>query len=420
MFLTQEGGLLGPFAWVFGKLLDLMYNFLADSNGVANLGICIILFTIVVKLLLLPMNIHTSKTSKINNMIQPEIKKIQKKYQGKTDQVSMMKQQEELQELYDKYGTSITGGCLPMLIQFPIIMSLYSVVQHVPAYVTKIKDVYTPIAEKILSLKGNGTAQYLTDYVKNNEIVTVTTDLTKLEEVGVNNVIDVISNMSSTDLTGLLTNLNIQDAYLANVDKINEIYSFALGINISEAPGYRLTWALIIPLVSVVCNFLSLKLSMAKGGTGDAKSDSMMKSMTITMPIFSALICITLPAGVGIYWAVGAFISVIIQIFTNIYFKHMDMDKFIEKQVAKAEKKKAKRGGKKSFVQRMMDTSEEAQKELEKREAMKKNAASSLKNYVPSESSKNTRDKNINKKYKEGSIGSKANIMMNYNNKEDK
>ena len=98
----------------------------------------------------------------------------------------------------------------------------------------------------------------------------------------------------------------------------------------------------------------------------------------------------------------------------------MDMDKFIEKQVAKAAKKKEKRGGKKSWVQRMMDTSEEAQRELEKREAMKKNAASSLKNYVPSESSKNTRDNNMNKKYKEGSIGSKANIMMNYNNKEDK
>lgn len=420
MFLTQEGGLLGPFAWVFGKLLDFMYNLLADGNGVANLGICIILFTIVVKVILLPMNIHTSKTSKINNMIQPEIKKIQKKYQGKTDQVSMMKQQEELQELYDKYGTSITGGCLPMLIQFPIIMSLYSVIQHVPAYVSKIKDVYTPIAEKILSLKGNNTAQFLTDYVKNNEITTVTTDLTKLEEVGVNNVIDVISNMSSTDLTDLLTNLKIQDVYMSNVDKINEIYSFALGINISEAPGYRLTWALLIPITSAAFNFLSMKLSMAKGGTGDAKSDSMMKSMMITMPVFSALICITLPAGVGIYWAMGAFISVILQIFTNIYFKHMDMDKFIAKQVAKAAKKKEKRGGKQSWVQRMMDTSEEAQKELEKREAMKKNAASSLKNYVPSESSKNTRDNNMNKKYKEGSIGSKANIMMNYNNKEDK
>ena len=83
MFLTQQGGLLGPFAWVFGKILDLMYNLLADGNGVANLGLCIILFTVVVKVILIPMNVNTSKTSKINSLIQPEIKKIQKKYQNR-------------------------------------------------------------------------------------------------------------------------------------------------------------------------------------------------------------------------------------------------------------------------------------------------------------------------------------------------
>jgi len=239
--------------------------------------------------------------------------------------------------------------------------------------------------------------------------------------VGVNNVIDVISNMGTTDLTALLSELNINGLFISNIDKINEIYSFALGINISEAPGYRLTWALLIPLVSVICNFLSIKLSMAKTGqTGDATADSMMKSMMITMPIMSALICITMPAGIGIYWAIGAFISIIIQIGMNMYFDHMDMDKFIEKQIAKAEKKKAKRGGKKSFMQRMMDSSEEAQKELEKQQAMKRNAANSLKSYVPSEKAQKAVSNKQGKKYKQGSIGANANIMMNYNNREDK
>ena len=424
MFLTQQGGILGPFAWIFGKILDFMYNLLADGNGVANLGICIILFTIVVKIILIPMNVNTSKTSKINSLIQPEIKKIQKKYQNKKDQASMMKQQEELQAVYDKYGTSMTGGCLPMLIQFPIIMGLYRVIQSIPAYVGKIKDVYTPIAEAILKAKGANTQQFLIDYVNNNEITTASYAVRQFEDVaniGVNNVIDVISNMGTTDLTALLSELNINDLFVSNIDKINEIYSFALGINISEAPGYRLTWALLIPLVSVICNFLSIKLSMAKTGqTGDATADSMMKSMMITMPIMSALICITMPAGIGIYWAIGAFISIIIQIGMNMYFDHMDMDKFIEKQIAKAEKKKAKRGGKKSFMQRMMDSSEEAQKELEKQQAMKRNAANSLKSYVPSEKAQNAVSNKQGKKYKQGSIGANANIMMNYNNREDK
>jgi len=424
MFLTQQGGILGPFAWIFGKILDFMYNLLADGNGVANLGICIILFTIVVKIILIPMNVNTSKTSKINSLIQPEIKKIQKKYQNKKDQASMMKQQEELQAVYDKYGTSMTGGCLPMLIQFPIIMGLYRVIQCIPAYVSKIKDVYSPIAEAILKAKGANTQQFLIDYVNNNEITTASYAIRQFEDVanvGVNNVIDVISNMGTTDLTALLSELNINGLFISNIDKINEIYSFALGINISEAPGYRLTWALLIPLVSVICNFLSIKLSMAKTGqTGDATADSMMKSMMITMPIMSALICITMPAGIGIYWAIGAFISIIIQIGMNMYFDHMDMDKFIEKQIAKAEKKKAKRGGKKSFMQRMMDSSEEAQKELEKQQAMKRNAANSLKSYVPSEKAQKAVSNKQGKKYKQGSIGANANIMMNYNNREDK
>lgn len=424
MFLTQQGGILGPFAWVFGKILDFMYNILADGNGVANLGICIILFTIVVKLILLPMNVNTSKTSKINNMIQPEIKKIQNKYKDRKDQASMVKQQEEMQAVYDKYGTSMTGGCLPALIQFPIIMGLYRVIQNIPAYVGKIKEVFTPIAQAIIDKQGSNAQQYLIDYVNKNEITTVSYamgDFEKLETVGVDNIIDVLSNMGVSDLTALITDIGMKDALIANVDKINEIYSFALGINISEAPGYRLTWALLIPIISVVFNFLSIKVSMAKTEqSGNATADNMMKSMMITMPLMSLFIGISMPAGIGIYWAVGAFLSVVIQIGMNIYFDHIDMDKLIEKQIAKAEKKKEKRGGKKSFMQRMMDSSEEAQKELEKQQAMRKNAASSLKSYVPSEKAQKAVDSKQGKKYKEGSIGSKANIMMNYNNREEK
>ena len=311
-----------------------------------------------------------------------------------------------------------------MLIQFPIIMGLYRVIQCIPAYVGKIKDVYSPIAEAILDKKGTATQQFLIDYVNDEKITTASYAISKfkdVEKISTDNIIDVISNMGVTDLTDLLNSVGLNDAFVSNIDKINEIYSFALGINISEAPGYRLTWALLIPLVSVICNFLSMKVSMAKTGeTGDATADTMMKSMMFTMPVMSALICITMPAGIGIYWAMGAFISIIIQLGMNFYFDHLDMDKFIEKQVEKAEKKKAKRGGKKSFMERMMDSSEEAKKELEKQQAMKKNAASSLKSYVPSEKAQKASTNTSGKKYKKGSIGANANIMMSYNNREEK
>lgn len=420
MFLTAQGGFLGPFAWVFGKLLDFTYNILAGSDGIANLGLCIILFTIIVKLILFPLTFKQQKSTKINAIIQPEIQKIQKKYKDKKDQESMVKQQQELQAVYDKYGTSMTSGCLPTLIQLPIIYALYRVIQNIPAYVGKIKDMYTPIAQGVINSQGKEKVQqFLIDFVDENSISGASYAISKfkdLAEVGIDNVIDVLSNFGVSHLNTLMDTLSLSGDVAENIDKIDQIHSFILGINISEAPGYKLSWALLIPISSALFNFLSMKLTSGNQQQGDATANTMMKSMQITMPLMSIFICISLPAGIGIYWSVSALISLLTQLATNFYYDHVDMDAILEKQMEKAAKKKEKRGGKKSFMERMMDTSAEAQEQLEKQQAMKKNSAASLRNYVPSEKSQKAVQQKQNKKYKEGSLGSKANIMMNYNN----
>lgn len=425
MFLTAQGGILGPFAWVFGKLLDFIYNLLAGSDGIANLGVCIIIFTVIVKLIIFPLNFKQQKSSKINMVIQPEIQKIQKKYKDKKDQESMMKQQQEMQAVYDKYGTSMTSGCLPMLIQLPIIYALYRVIQNIPAYVGQIKDMYSPIAEGILSSQGSKAQQFLIDFVDENKISGASyaiKNFKELAEVGVNNVIDVLSNFGVSHLNTLLDSIGMTGDLSANVDKIDQIHSFILGINISEAPGYKLSWALLIPISSALFNYLSMKVTSGNQEQGDATTNTMMKSMQITMPLMSIFICISLPAGIGIYWSVSALISLLTQMVINFYYDHTDMDAILEKQMAKAAAKREKRGGKKSFMERMMDTSAEAQEQLEKQQAMKKNSAVSLKNYVPSENAQKAMDEKKGKQYKEGSIGAKANIMLNYSNekKEDK
>ena len=423
MFLTAQGGLLGPIAWLFGKLLDLIYNLLAGDNGMANLGICIILFTVVVRIILFPLNFKQQKSSKINMIIQPEIQKIQKKYNGKKDQESMMKQQQEMQAVYDKYGTSMTGGCLTTLIQFPILIAFYRVIQNIPAYVGKIKDMYLPIAEGVINSQGKNAQQFLIDFVDEQKVSGAAYAIRQFKdvsEVTTDNIIDVLSNFGVSHLHTLSDTLNLNVAN--NIDKIDQIHSFFLGINISEAPGYRLSWALLIPISSALFNYLSMKLTSGKQENADPTANSMMKSMMITMPLMSIFICISLPAGIGIYWSAGAFISLITQLIINAYYNHADMDKILEEQMAKAEAKRAKNGGKKSFMERLMDSSEQAQEELNKREAMRKNSSASLKNYVAPESSKKAVQNNQNRKYKEGSIGAKANIMLNYYNsdKEEK
>ena len=142
MYLAQaaqagSGGLLSPIVWVFGEIMKWIYNGLS-AVGIENLGLCIILFTLISKLIIFPLTIKQQRSMKINQVAQPEMMKIQKKYRGKRDQASMMKQQEEMQKVYDKYGTSPTGGCVTTLIQFPIIMALYYVVRNLESYIPDI------------------------------------------------------------------------------------------------------------------------------------------------------------------------------------------------------------------------------------------------------------------------------------------
>ena len=124
---TKAGSILGPIASLFGIVMDLLFRF-TSSFGIFNIGICIILFTIITRLLLFPLTLKQQKSSKMMALMNPEIAAIQKKYKGKTDQTSMAKQQVEMQAVYEKYGSSPMAGCLPMLIQFPIILALYRVI----------------------------------------------------------------------------------------------------------------------------------------------------------------------------------------------------------------------------------------------------------------------------------------------------
>ena len=126
---------------ILGFIMNLFY-IVIDKFGIGKISICIIVFKIIVKLVMLPINIKQQKTMKLNSVIMPEIQAIQKKYANKKDNDSMMKQQAELNAVYQKYGTSPTGGCLPMLIQFPILLALYAVMACLPNYINEIQDMY--------------------------------------------------------------------------------------------------------------------------------------------------------------------------------------------------------------------------------------------------------------------------------------
>ena len=165
---TKVGGFLGPFAQILGLIMEAIFRF-TSLFGVMNIGICIILFTLIVKVVMFPLTVKQQKFSKMNVVMQPELQAIQKKYKGKSDQESMMKMNVETKAVYEKYGVSMTGGCLQLVIQLPILLALYQVIYHIPAYVSSVGEVFYGITDTLLGTVG-GNLQTLVNQL--NEFAT--------------------------------------------------------------------------------------------------------------------------------------------------------------------------------------------------------------------------------------------------------
>ena len=154
MILTQSSGfLLGNLSKLLGWIMNGIYN-LFNNMGVVSIALSIILFTIIVRLMMFPLSIKSTRSQKIQQYLRPEFQKITKKYKGKKDQASVIAQQRETSALQKKYGIKMSSGCLTSLLQLPIFLSLYNVIQNIPAYVDRIRALYEPIAQKIIHVDG--------------------------------------------------------------------------------------------------------------------------------------------------------------------------------------------------------------------------------------------------------------------------
>ena len=444
MILTQNTGIImGPVTKLLGFIFNAIYN-LFYGMGVESIALSIVVFTIVVRLILFPFQIKQTRSSKIQQHLRPEFNKITKKYKGKKDQESMMAQQRETRELQEKYGIKMTQGCLTSIIQFPVFIGLYNVIQNIPAYVGKIRAYYEPIAEQIY--KTDGAHDLIQNFVTDNKITRITSKLveftssTELKSAegtkAFNYIIDVLYRCND-DLFGKLgqvfsANPEVQTAIAANQHHISNVNHFIFDINLAEAPGFHLTPALIIPVISGLCQILSM-IVMPNNETGDPQQDAQMKSMRRSMyfmPVMSFLVTVNAPAGLGIYWATSAFISFLITVIINFYYDHADMDKIIEKQMEKAAKEieKRKASGKKSFMDRMteaaMGQTQEPESEAAKASRVTSYANMNLKNFDASGSDSGSSDSAddtagygdvVVNSPKKGSLADKANAVQRFN-----
>ena len=287
--------------WIIKTIYDLVQNY----------GVAIILFTIVVKLLLLPLNIKSQKAMKKQQKIQPIMAELQKKYAN-----DQQKLQQEMMKVYKENNVSMAGGCLPMLIQMPILVALYQAIQKPLTYMFNVpyKNIPSDVVNKVVELAE-----------KAGEKVT-------------GNAEQFVSQLMSIDQIKI-------SSWAGQVEgTLHEWYinfNF-LGLDLSKKPQNAIAYLsdpmanlsvvllLLIPILAIVSSFLQSKITMKQSGqdknSGTDQAQSMNAMMKWMMPIMSGYFALILPAGIGLYWIVSGVVQIIQQLALNNYFEKKGED----------------------------------------------------------------------------------------------
>nr|WP_296157007.1 YidC/Oxa1 family membrane protein insertase [uncultured Blautia sp.] len=424
MILATKSGtpIIGQIAVVMGWIMNGIYKVL-DMVGIQNLGLCIIIFSILIYLFMTPLQIKQQKFSKLSAIMQPEIQKIQKKYQGKKDQESMMKMQEETQAVYQKYGVSATGSCVQLAIQLPILYALYQVIQNIPAYVGSVKAIFDVVSTKILAV--NGFTDIIQNFITDNKMSRVRLVLDNGVATS-DSVIDFLYALSPTQWTKLSEMSQFSgfsDQITKTASEIQKMQTFGV-LNIADQPLHYITTgsliviiaALSIPVLSWATQMLTLKL-MPQPATQDSGNDQAnamagsMKTMNTVMPLMSAFFCFTFPVGLGIYWIASAIVRSIQQLLINRHLNKMNIDDLVNENMKKMEAKRAKEG---LPPQKITNQAHQSARNINKVEK------------GMSGTSEESRSKKVEEAYekathaKEGSITAKANLVRAYDERNKK
>ncbi len=298
--------------------------------------------------------------------MQPEIQAIQAKYKNKKDSDSQMAMTQETQAVYAKYGVSPTGSCLYLLIQMPILFSLYRVIYAMPAYVTKIGNTFRVLADKIMSVDGAAFLKESGIDSISNTVAMYGKNIIDNSDKSINSVIDVLNRLSTTDMAAIaehydLNSLTYQGELILTNDTTRgliDTYNNFLGLNMGNSPQHIISqaidsgaWllmigAILIPVLSAVTQWINVKL-MPQQNTDNqseqaASMASSMKVMNMFMPLVSAWFCFSMPSGMGLYWVAGSIVRSIQQVIVNKHIDKMDFEEIIQKNSAKRAKKMEK------------------------------------------------------------------------------
>ncbi len=285
-----------PFAW----LVRLFYN-LTNSYGVA-----LILFTLVIKLIMLPFQMKSKKSMMRMSRVSGQMQELQKRYAK-----NQAKLQEEMQKLYEEEGVNPMSGCLWSLIPFPILIALYSIIrQPITHFMMLSKDVLQTVVQSAADAGVNLTNIVMMDKATGTPVLK--DGLYQLASYGQINLVKAVQEMGLSTPEGWF-DMN---------------YNF-LGLDLTATPweyvkNFTFTWAVIgvilIPILAGLSQFVFSKLTMKPQPQADAAGGASMKSMMYMMPLMSVYIAFIMPAALGVYWIAQSVFSLIQEAILNKTF----------------------------------------------------------------------------------------------------
>lgn len=406
-------------AWVLGIIMNAIFELL-NLIGIPNIGLAIILFTILVYLLMMPLTIKQQKFSKLSAKMNPEIQAIQNKYKNRKDTDSQMQMNTEIQSVYAKYGVSPSGSCLQLLIQMPILFSLYSVINRMPHYVNKLGESFNAL---VSSIRSSNLMESLYNEVP--KLSTYVKDISNVDDV---TLIDALNRVDFSDVAAFAEQHGITEG-IADIERYNSF--LVKGFSLANSPSsvvssffnnnaagtitvLMLIIAISIPVLSAVTQWINVLLmpKPEENKGGNEMQDTMassMKTMNMIMPLMSAFFCYSFPAGLGLYWIIGSVVRSVQQVIINKKIDKMDLNELIAKNSEKSAKKieKLKENQAKYTQYANMNT---------------KNINTTNRNYVnkPVDNEKETTTKTTPSNAKPGSLMARANLVKDYNERNNK
>ena len=317
--------------------MDFIYNAIGKFLGwldstLGNYVIALFVFAIIVELLMLPFGIRQQKNSIKQAKLRPKEMAIRKKYAGRNDQPTQQKMAQEIQEMYQKEGYNPMGGCLPLLIQFPIIIILYNVVINPLRYIMGMsKEGVSALVEYAGAAVDKGGLGMTVS--KQNTIGLIH----YIEEKGTAAIEGIKSFFASSEtVDGEAVFSELESVFATgNVPNFN-----LFGLNLGETPSLeKFGWLWLIPLLTFGVYFASMKLTRKltyqPTTANDPQAGCSNKIMDFSMPLMSVWISFMVPAAIGVYWIFKSILSTIKQF---IMSRVMPVPTFTEEDYKAAEK----------------------------------------------------------------------------------